>query len=898
MKIALLSVLLLAAPPALGQDLPIVLEGPALRAEFAQVDNAPLPGQRLELRALCNKLVPLADVLMAPLSGAWTVRLQRTPDASGPLPPWMEVSMDGSVVQSSPATPVGTLDNLQLLDVTVAPDGSSLSAQWMIDATLDGVPGSVVLTTSWQLVPDQPMLDTTADFTLPGGVLPWHVALVTHPQVRVAEFEDACGTDALLVPFGEGVVIDNPTEGEPGFDGQLIPPAASRPESQPLQLAAYWDGCTPSRCVLCQPTEVGRSWHELHVQAFPGTPGSVSIEYQHLPADVFATTGWALPAPIRVGVIAGDWWDAAASYRGFLASDAVTSTWYHGPVGSPANPIAPQVKDLVAEVFLFNQYTGDNLDLFSRQMLDIERMLGHDVLATYYGGHAPDTFGQWFLQGGYLPGRPSFAASVREGQKQFHDLVMPYVQGSAVTDCADPALGPSQCDGNEVLTLAQSAVAEDEGLEAIVLPSPTPPRGLFMSPRSAWWLDFLPQHVQSIASFTGAAAVYLDFFLTTPDFDTGYDPDTEPPPGGGDYPWTGKLQQMHAIRQALGEDFLVTNESIQGRFTEEAHLMHSDPADYLLPIGTAPGPTGAPVLVSMPNAHIVPLFRAVHDNVKLARIVGVNAYANPAQRAWVEAVSVLTFGRIPSLSWSFSEIESPITQRFPFASYIGLLGGSAAGDFPFGAGPPPGDLACAGTSEEGPSSGSSLFKLDAVAEALCDAKPKQHFPFYGELTGLTTALRDYGLRTWHNGTIERLPQYEVVVPPGFDGAATVDPVPDDGAMPFTPVYNEALPGEARFLVPGMFRAPVDDPSDLLAGSLVFVLCNPWVDPADPVTLQASFTFEPARYAGWSDTTPYVIITVQGGRPLFATYKVGNFTQPNVPVAPGEIRWWIFRKLDG
>ena len=896
MKIALLSVLLLAAPPALAQN-PIVLEGPALRAEFAQVDNAPLPGQRLELRSLRNKLVPLADVLMAPLSGAWTVRLQRTPVAAGPLPPWMEVSMNGSVVQSSPAAPVGTLDDLQLTELVVAPDGSSLAAQWVIDVTLDGVPGSVALTTSWQLVPGQPMLDTTADFALPGGVLPWHVAFVTHPQVRVAEFEDTCGTDQLLVPFAEGAVIDNPTEGQPGANGQLIPNAASRPENQPVQLAAYWDGCTPSRCVLCQPTEVGRSWHELHVQAFAGTPGSVSIEYQHLPPDVFATTGWALPAPIRVGVIAGDWWDAAATYRGFLASDPVTSTWYRGPVGSPANPIAPQVKDLVAEVFLFNQYTGDNLDLFSRQMLDIQRMLGSDVLATYYGGHAPDKFSQWFLQGGYLPGRPSFAAAVREGQKQFHDLVMPYVQASSEPDCADPALGASQCAGNEVLTQVQAAVAKDEGLNPRILPAATPPRGLFVSPRSAWWLDFFPSHVNTIATFTGAAAVYLDFFLTTTDFDPAYDPATEAAPGGGDYPWTGKLHQMHAIREAQGEDFLVTNEFIQGRFTEEAHLMHADPAAFLLSVGSAPGPTGAPVQVTMPNAHIVPLFRAVHDNVKLARIMGQNAYADPAQRAWVEAVSVLTFGRIPSLSWSFSEIDSPITQRFPFASFIGLLGGPAAtGDFPFGDGPPFGDLPCVGPCEDGPPPGFSPFEGDDVLESLCDWKPKKHFPFHRELTGLTGALRDFGLRTWHNGTIERLPDYHVVAPPGFDGAATVDPAPADGVMPFTPVYNEALPDAARFLVPGMFRAPVDDSNVLLAGSLAFVLCNPWVDPSDQATLSASFTFEPARYAGWSATTPYAEIMVQGGLPVQVSYQVGNFTQPSVPLAPGEIRWWIFRKL--
>jgi hypothetical protein len=884
-----LSLPLAAAVPAQ------VLEGPALRAEFALVDNAPAPGQRLELRSLRNKLVPLPDVLMASKSGAWTLRLQRTPVAPGPIPPWMEVSMDGSVVQSNPGAPVGTLNALVLEDLVVAPDGSSLAAQWRVDATLVGVPGSVVLITSWSLVPGKPMLDTTVAFELPGGVMPWHVAFVRHPQLRINEFEGAC-TDTLLVPFAEGAIITNPTEGQPGLDGNLIPPAANRPENQPIQIAAYWDGCATSTCVLLQSTEVGRTWKELHTQAFAGAPGVVSMEYEHLPVDVFATTGWALPAPMRVGVIKGDWWDAAATFRDFMKTDPVISTWYRGPVGSPQNPMPPHIKDLVAEVFLFNQYTGDNLDLFARQALDLYRMLGRDTLATYYGGHAPDRFSRWFLSGGYLPGRPSFAAAVREGQKQFDAMVMPYVQSSVVPDCADPAAGPSQCAGNTVLTTAQSAVCLDQGLRPVFFQEPTPPRSLFLSPRSSWWLDFFPQHANQILTFTDAAAVYLDFFLTRPDFDTAYDPATEPPPGGGDYPYEGKLQQVHDIKAVQGEDLLVTSEFLQGRNTGDVSLMHADPASFLLFVGTAQGPSG-PVLTSMPNAQIVPLFRAVHDNVKLARILGQNNYGNPGQRAWVETVSTLTFGRIPSLSWSFSEIESPITQRFPFASFLGLLGGPTSGNFPFGDGLPFGDLPCVGPCEDGPEPGDSVFEGEDILEQLCDWKPKKHFPFHREMTGLTGALRDFGLRSWHNGTIERLPQYSVIVPPGFAGAATVDPAPADAVMPFTPVYLESLPNAARFLVPGMYRAPVDDCNVLIAGSLNFVLCNPWVDPENPATMQASFTFEPAKYSGWTATTPYTVVGFQGGLPVFIKPKqIGNFTQSNVSMPPGDIRWWVFRKF--
>ncbi len=899
MRMPIATLLLAGAAAAQIVPGPIVLNDAWLRAEFALASNAPNPGQRLELRSLQNLEVPLPPMLMAAGSGGWGLRLARKPDGAG-TPPWMELASNGVVVHSDPLAPIGTLDALALTGLVLSPGGDALAASWEAKVTVDGVQAVLTVRTAWRLDGAGPALDTDADLDVTAGVeLPWHVSEVAHPRVLVQEFEGACGTDALLVPFGEGAVIGNPTEGQPGPDGQLLPAAVNRPENQPLEIAAYWDGCQPSRCLAVAPTDGGGNWKTLVVQAQAGSPGQVSLEFRFVPPDVYDAVAWVMPCRVRVGALEGDWWDVADLARKQLAVEPATA-WYEGPVGSPSNTKLPAAaRSLVAEVFLFNAYAGDNLDLLARHMLDVQRLLGADVLACFYGGWAPDRFGQWFLDGGYLPGRPSFAAAVREGQKQFGHLVMPYVQGSTVADCADPLLFGDQCD-DDVLQQAQQAVALDSALQPLAVPGDGsgPPRQLFQSARSAWWLAFLPQHAADVTGFADAAAIYLDFFLALPDYDPLHDPG-EPPPGGGDWMYTGRMQQLRDLKAARGPDFTVTAEFIDGRFTEELHLMHLDPAALLLSVGSEPDIYGTLVPVSMPNAHVVPFFRAVHDNVKLARILGVNAYASPAQRAWVEAVSVLSFGRIPSLAWSFDELDSAMSQRYPFASYLGFLGGSTGG------GVLPGKLAwdpCDDVADPGGQLPPGTFGAQSpsdVLQALCGLKPRLVAPFHRQVTGLTVALRDLDLLTWHNGTLQRLPSYGVLAPPGFAGAATIDPDPADGVMPLTPVHVEGLPGDAPFLVPGMFRAPLDLPDAQDAGSLAFVLCNPWVDPDDPAAMLADFTFEPARYDGWSNATVYSVTVVEDGVPqLLTPAHAGPFTEAGIVMPSGEIRWWVFRKAGG
>jgi len=286
--------------------------------------------------------------------------------------------------------------------------------------------------------------------------------------------------------------------------------------------------------------------------------------------------------------------------------------------------------------------------------------------------------------------------------------------------------------------------------------------------------------------------------------------------------------------------------------------------------------------VTQPNAQVVPLFRAIFDNVKMARIIGADPYRDPGQRTWAEAVSVFTFGRIPSFSWSFSEIDSVVDQRFPFADFFAQLGGPEVSR-PIGV-PPGGDC------ERHPSGGPGLFGTT------CHFEPKPVAGFHRALTGMTDALRR-GFLTWHNGTLRRLPRYEVTAPPTFDGAATVDPDLTDGVMPFTPVYLEQLPDSARFLVPGMYEAPADSPDTEHAGTLAFVLCNPWPLPDADASMQATFTFEPSLYPGWSDTTRYQVTAWNHGQPMVSSPVLsGPFTSVDVTVAPATIRWWVFKKM--
>jgi hypothetical protein len=855
-----------ARVPAQGSTIPpqIVLDNGVIAAEF---DTSGTSLDLSRLRALVN-LPPLAPIQMAPGSGGWTVRLVVGDSGAAD---WFEFSMDGSTAESAPGT--GSLISLSLDELLVFEPPEGLIADWSGEVSVAGQGTPFTVTSTWMLVPGEPYLDTTIRVTLdPDLPLPYYVSQVAHPELKVASF--SAPTETLVAPWiGGNLVVDPTNPGNP-FPSLLD---QSTYFFFPVNVSGFYDGRTPSSCFFLTATDADDHLKELLIGVDEGDLGStgdtspphVSFAMRHVPEDIFANRDVQMPYAVRLGAVVGDWWAVVEHQRRLLRDEI---PWYQGPVGSPSHPMPQAAKQLVAELLFQPGYHGDHLDMLSRQAMNMTRVLGPHVNVYLYGAHAPDTFDHWYLEDGYLPGRPSFVGAVREAQKQFQHVVSPYVNGSLGADWTDPALDPPITDPSQLMLDVEASFLIDEDGQPHHFYGPHgPPRAGFLCPGATWWQSFFPQNIREIAAFTDMRGAYLDYFLTGPCFSTEH----LHAPGGGNWMNVTRMQQLRDTHLAPFDELVVPMEFVFGRFTEEIHTMHVDPANNLLSAEDHPG-SQPPLPKPMDNAVTIPLFRAIHDNVKLGRIPGPLP-SDAGRRAWMEANATLTFGQIPGLTRAIPELIPIFSQRFAFAPTWGFLGNNEVDPGNLGASAPSNDVG---------------FPDNFVPQ-----KQALNVPYLRFLSDLTAVLRDHGFLTWHNGTIRKLPLFDIslVGPPGFDGVPGVELDPDDGLQTNTPVYVE------EWLVPGMFQAP-DDLGTPDSGSLAFVAANPWVDPVEQGIFDLDFALVPGQYPGWTNTTPYTVTVYDQDGDVTALPGPfsGPFVLSNVSglerIEAGEIVWWVFRKV--
>ncbi len=926
---------------------PTALDNGLLRLDFQA------NGTNLELTTLTNLSLdgpggrPMS---MAAGSGAWAVNLVMKGGFfanSSPVNQWFTFDMAGATNWNTNVWPGGSPPftlNLALDSISENEGGLPLPnfvARWSGDITLTAGGGTYPfeIVTDWALVPGRPFAETgiTIDFnpddlgTAPD--LPFYTSYIVYPSVHVDSLQSpSTPDDALVVPWQIGSLITNPTSGEVVNQQKLFPfPKflGFGANLFPIRVAGYYDGAPQSNCFFFAANDCDAYWKELWLNTGPNLPlnnceaiaaatpidtgtlangavqpgargeadgpdGSgryVTFRFQHFRDDVYSSSKWTMPYRVRLGAIEGDWWDLAQTYRELMLEKSVP--WYQGPVGAATNDMPAAGKQLVGEVLLQPRHHGDQVDLLTRQTLDVARVMGPHVNTIWYATHSPDRFSYWYFgdgtpgNTGFLPGRPSLASAVREAQKQFGQIVSPYYQSSHAVDCLDP-LYDGDCFDD--LNNVQSALLLREDLAPFVVPTaagPQPPRRASMCAGSSWWRTEMPTRTAEIAAFTGMRGIYLDFFLPAICYSDQHPhaPPGEPlgAPGGGDWMYRTRMRQVRDMQDALPAELTVGMEYTIGRFAEEVDLMHLDPTNNLMwaELYNFIECDAPPVARPMGNAVTIPFFKAVFDNVKLGTIETTSP-DQPDRRAWSMATLVFTFGTIPGVTRGFLEELPVFSQRTQYGGFYRFLGDVAA------------------------------------------------------------VLRDGGFLTWHNGTLRRLPGYSVggnafTASPGtalpgvevypfldcasvdaVDVVATADPVASfsNSVQRRTPVYTEERVGcndftPETFLTPGMFQAP-DDAIDTTvsgqgtwtdAGSLAFILANPWMDPFNNATLDVgNIDFAPSRYPGWSDSSVYCVYEYRMGATPAAVIESHSgplsFAPTNSAMPPGDIAWWVFRKEAG
>ncbi len=911
---------------------------------------------------------------------------------------WFEIDATGLAdwnTDWSLSPPVTVSIEPPLLDTSNAmcgPSGSEcLVATWTgtITQSTSAHVTPFTVTTRWTAVDGEPFIDTLIRVSLDEADPPFYTTSVLHPDVRVLSLQDVEGTDALVVPWLGGSLITTPTDDTtftgPSGDTRLCFPFPDRlargPNFFPVNMAAYYDGRAPeSNCLVVMTTDADDYWKDLLIDVGPDLPlgdcypaddyldpqGNFTLQHclacttgvpnpsrwvsltpEHIPDDLFAdhdyiTKEAAGGYEVRLAMIEGDWWDAAEAYRRLLrtANGGQPVAWYEGPVGAATNTMPPAGKQLAGQVLLNPAVFADHQDTLARQTLDLTRILGPNIHCIYYGSHAPDRFELWYYgdamgNTGYLPGRPSLAAAVREGQRHFNHQVSVYWNASTVVDCTTSEI-PEACTWGE-LGNAQSSFLWDEDLRPHLGCSTTPFVSI-LDPASTWWKQQFIDDLLEIVKFTGIKAIYLDNLLRGPCFrDTHLHE-----PGGGNYMNTHRVEQIAGLQQALSDEgipeLIVAMEHLAGRMAGNVHLMNMDPSMSLLsgeswsdldvPDGGFLCPqAGVPTEKKpMANARTIPLFRAIFDNVKIASLGNSIYSTDPGRRSWVEATHVITFGMLPSITRNLLERIPIFSDRMAYATSFSFLGSGAYGSK---------NIACGGTSEGGvfentvpdntlglstPDNGdlSTTDIFGGSLPAACD--DSFNAPLFHFMKGLTALLKEQTFLTWHNGTIRRPPAFTVVRDSPF--LHGVPGVEVDALSPFprkTPIYTERTDcsgayADSSYLVPGMFQAPPDAAGSVQgqepilgvpstwtdAGSLAFLVANPWISPDDPGLFRLTgLTFVPEDYPGWNTGTVYSVQRHKLGVPfgvLQAEGVTGDWQLPaDVPLAPGDVYWWVFRK---
>ena len=365
----------------------------------------------------------------------------------------------------------------------------------------------------------------------------WSLWRVVFPQVAVADLgADGC----VLYPQAAGVVRRNPWQGNFRYSGTYPSGWTS------LQFLAAYQPEGPAGLYLGMHDPWG-STKDIVAQSRPST-GGVVLAFDHPAPDMgVAGNDFEVAGQGVVGLLRGDWYDAAVTYRNWVRKEA---KWFPKLTAEGREDTPSWMRELACWAL-----SGGAPKECVEPVKEFARALGVPVGFHWYNWHQIP-FDNDYPH--YFPTKEGFAEAVAE-LREAGVHVMPYINGR-LWDTRDKGV-----DDFEFTALARPAATKDEQGEPYVEMYRSKETDgsrvalAVMCPATELWQNKVGEIVLRLFDECGVSGVYIDQVAAARPrlcFDRSHGH----PLGGGPW-WTQAYWTlMDRIREAMPEDRMLTTE--------------------------------------------------------------------------------------------------------------------------------------------------------------------------------------------------------------------------------------------------------------------------------------------------------------------------------------------------
>lgn len=426
---------------------------------------------------------------------------------------------------------------------------------------------------------------------------------LTFPRIEV--LGGSGGTNEILTyPYAGGWLFADPVHNPAviGASGewQEIPGALT------MQWLSYYDSSDEDAPVLFAGTRDATNFGKRYAIGANPAPGSWEFAVQQTPENNLLPDGDFAPSyPFVLGVLRGDWFDAARYYRAW----AIDQPWADkGPMRSNGD-----FSEVLKNAHMFNgtgtTNASSDYQFWTRDLEDQHTLLGVNEFPIHvYGWHNNPfdaNWGDWFpIKAEFTTYGPQVTALGDAFAPYFINLAYnqnipsytnPYVPGYGANSVAD--FGLMNEDGN------LATMTDVPGNPATIICLAT---------------DFADDYTQHVADRlyqeADAQGIYLDVY-SFGGTEKCYDPTHGHPIGGGNYYTTAKVQLVQALRdtmRSLEPEYFTYSEAQGEAYVGVFELVYPHHG------GDTTGDVGGGV----PAIAIAPLYQTVYHDYQIVGKVG------------------------------------------------------------------------------------------------------------------------------------------------------------------------------------------------------------------------------------------------------------------------------------